>query len=255
MIVLPININNNTNFKGSIDKSVYKYLNDIKKQTIKNRYICEIGVGNTSEESIRKTTDLISEILTKLKSYMEKTQKNTKIALEKSSYKDNLIPVFKNKITNTQIKGSSPHTNNLHQYAVYDTYIALPEPDLKASYNRYQKPVIHTLDELNSFLRFVNDLSSKCSPERIDFVLFKNMIQDINSKDGISKIKQFITKKRFEKADKYAREFYHTPMFVEKYKITQAKNNIIQQQKNQAQKIEDAKINKEIEKLNNLKIK
>lgn len=241
MKILPINnSNNNSTFRGSIDKSVIKYLKDIKHQTIKNRNIPEFGAENTSEEAIRKTTDLMSEILTKLKLYMAKTQKNTKIALEEDCG-GNLHPVFINDITKTKLMGSSVGIYLTTKPIIDNICIELPATTLKS-----KKRSSHDIGELRKILTYIDNLSNKICPERIDFVLFKKMIEDINSKDGTSKIKQFITKKRYEKADKYAREFYHTPMFVEKYKITQAKNKIKQQQTIQEQKKEGLRLTKKL---------
>ena len=82
MKVNPINIsyqNNNTNFKGTVDKSVYRYLSEVRYDALNrpSSFFLDLTGKKITAESYNKVKVLIENIISKLNSFMDKTHPKT----------------------------------------------------------------------------------------------------------------------------------------------------------------------------------
>ena len=72
--------NNNVQFKGTIDKSVTKYLNEVRKDVISTQK----KKSNFDVNIVKETKNAISNIMKRLKAFMSQTNEETTLILKKT---------------------------------------------------------------------------------------------------------------------------------------------------------------------------
>ena len=253
------NKNNQQSFKGTIDKSLIKYLKEVRTDVLQQQISNNtFATNSTRKADVINTTKYISNIVTKLNKFIKKTHPDTKLVLEPAFSGEKKSLVFVNSKLGTKIKGYQ--TGRVGYGSVSTNGIGIHEPNivepyLKAGYMNelfLRKPEPHQISGLKSLSDWTNSLTDFIKPEKVDEALFDSMIEKMSKKaESTSLIGRAITAHNAKKADKLAEEFGRKPEYTEKFneiaKSTKAKTEL-------SKKV-DASISKEIEELKNIEIK
>ncbi len=191
MQISPINSNyqnNNTNFKGTVDKSVVKYLKEFQKDAIRRKGACEWETAD-----IKHLTTKLPVILQQLKDFMAKLHPDTKLTVKKSHSWRNWI------LDNTKLKTS---TLANHEYAG----AFIHSFNARKSHDNIDKQW-HDIREFKKVEEYV-ELFVKQNPKEFDKHIFDNYISSIAydaSQRGI--FKEFSINRRIKKAHDCSKEF------------------------------------------------
>ena len=243
MKILPINSNqNNTNFNGTVSKSVYKYLNEARYDAL-NKPLSFFRDSNgkistTMEYGEVKT--LIEGIMTKLNNFMAKTHKNTYLFLSEMSDKRHI------RITNPELETCIMGGFDWPKDSINNDEILSTAPKLKGVFDSCS----HTYSEVKSFDEFTTHLVEKINPEEIDGALFDKKVAEVVKKaEETAPKKRFENRLSFSQLDRLAPKFHREPIYMEQFRIIQSLAL-----KMQEEKLKDP-IEQSKEELKNLKIK
>ena len=249
MKILPIsnNYKNNTNFKGTVDKSVVRYLDEIRYDAVNKPDSFFRGTKITAE-TYPKIKSMIESITSKLNDFMAKTHSKTKISLNDVFYDQRDI-YFENTELNSRILGARfwlARTEKEYGTVNDKGVIFLSDPKLK----RFNKNSSHTLEELVRFNKYTTELTEMLVPEDIDSALFdKKVTEVVKQAEETAPKNRFENRKAFNHLDRLAPKFHREPIYTEQFHIIQALAYKMQEE-NAKNPIEQNK-----EELKNLKIK
>ena len=249
MKILPINNNqNNTNFKGTVDKSVVRYLDEVRYNAL-NRPEAFFGKieKRIAAETYAEVKTMIEGIMSKLNDFMSKTHSKTKILINGQLLTRDIC------FENTELNSTVPGTNfwsrgTEKEYGTVNDkgIIFLKDPNLKV----FKKNGSHTFNELERFDKYIAELTAMFAPEEIDGALFDKKVAEV-----VKKAEETAPKNRFENRlafnhlDRLAPKFHRKPIYTEQFHIIQAL----------AYKMQEERVNNPIEQskeeLKNLKIK
>ena len=181
MKILPINSNQNkTNFKGTVDKSVVRYLNEVRYNAL-NRPEAFFGKieKRIAAETYAEVKTMIEGIMSKLNDFMSKTHSKTKILINGQLLTRDIC------FENTELNSTVPGTNfwSLGTEKEYGTVndkgiIFLKDPNLKV----FKKNGSHTFNELERFDKYIAELTAMFAPEDIDGALFDKKVKEVVEK-------------------------------------------------------------------------
>lgn len=250
MKILPINSNqNNANFKGTVDKSVVRYLNEVRYDALDKPldFFCNSSGKISTTIEYGKVKTMIEGIISKLNDFMSKTHSKTKILINGQLLTRDIC------FENTELNSTVPGTNfwSLGTEKEYGTVndkgiIFLKDPNLKV----FKKNGSHTFNELEQFDKYIAELTAMFAPEDIDGALFDKKVKEV-----VEKAEETAPKNRFENRlafnhlDRLASKFHREPIYTEQFKIIQSLA-IKLQEENAKNPVEQSK-----EELKNLKIK
>jgi len=227
------------NYKGSIDPSVYNYLKEVKSYALKNPkdFLFKEEIISSDYDQIKA---VFENILVKLKSFISKTHPDTKLTLTSNERFQNLLfPVFVNSKLDTSIDGYRYKNFMKKDYGkVSDKSINLENPELKSD-------SIHSINELNSFNFWTNELTNNTKPSQIDEALFKKRVKFLIDKASKDESIESSTMNEFIKLDKMAFEFNDYPIYKNKYK--EIRSNIFNQKAESKARISTEMSKKELE--------
>lgn len=194
MKIQPINTQNQytPNFTGAIDKSLFKYLDQCRKDVIRSAKKSPSAFTN---EEIKETTKDIAYILGNLKKFMQKTHNNTLLKIEKGTSKtEEFVLFFTNKKTGNKLY-VTPNLGSLFE--------CQSSPDWNPLLDKAGKSSITNLAKWTARL---NILGHK--PEIIDKTLFRLECQDlINQAFNKSFLGHIRTKLNIRRIERLAPEF------------------------------------------------
>ena len=250
MKILPINNNQNkTNFKGTVDKSVIGYLDEVRYDALNKSlsfFRDSSGKISTSAE-YGKVKIMIEDIMSKLKDFMSKTHSKTKILINGQLLTRDIC--FENTELNSTVLGTnfwSLGTEKEYGTVNDKGIIFLKDPNLKV----FKKNGSHTFNELERFDKYIAELTAMFAPEEIDGALFdKKVTEVVKQAEETAPKNRFGNRKAFSQLDRLAPKFHRQPIYTEQFHIIQAL----------AYKMQEERVNNPIEqskdKLKNLKIK
>ena len=191
MQISPINSNyqtNNTNFKGTVDKSVVKYFKEFQKDAIKRK-----SPNEWKTADIEHLTAKLPVILQQLKDFMAKLHPDTKlVVVKRCSWRDWSLYNTKLKtctLANFEDPGEFIHSFKARRHHIED------------------KKQWHDDMEFQKVEELVKQLI-KNDPKEIDKRIFDNYISSIaNDASNAGFFKDFSINRRIEKAQKYSKEF------------------------------------------------
>jgi hypothetical protein len=243
MKVSSINNNyQNTNFNGTVSKSVYKYLNEARYDAL-NKPLSFFRDSNgkistTMEYGEVKT--LIEGIMTKLNNFMAKTHKKTYLFLSEMSDKRHI------RITNPELETCIMGGFDWPKDSINNDEILSTAPKLKGVFDSCS----HTYSELKSFDEFTTHLVEKINPEEIDGALFdKKVIEVVKKAEDTAPKNRFENRLAFNQLDRLAPKFHRQSIYTEQFHIIQSLAYKMQEERAK-NPIEQSK-----EELKNLKIK
>ena len=223
MKVLPINNNyqNNTNFKGTVSKSVVKYLNEVRFDALNKP---KSFFGDLSEkittETYTETKNMIEGIMSKLNDFMAKTHPKTKISI--FDFAPNRSIRFENSDLNTFVQGA--HFWLIGSEEEYGTVndkgtIFLKDPKLKS----FERASSHTFEELARFDEYTTELTEKINPKAIDGAIFDSKaIEVVKKAEETAPKNRFENRLAFNHLDRLASKFHREPIYTEQFKIIQS---------------------------------
>lgn len=249
MKILPINGNQNkANFRGTVDKSVVGYLNEVRYNAL-NRPESFFGKieKRITAETYTEVKTMIEGILSKLDDFMSKTHSKTKILINGQLLTRDIC------FENTELNSTVPGTNfwSLGTEKEYGTVndegiIFLKDPNLKV----FKKNGSHTFNELERFDKYIAELTTMFAPEEIDGALFDKKVAEVVKKAEETAPKNRLENRRsFNNLDRLAPKFHRAPIYTEQFHIIQALAYKMQEERAK-NPIEQSK-----EELKNLKIK
>ena len=194
MKISPINNNldKNTNFKGTVDRSVVRYLKEFQKDAIdKSKPI----KWETAE--IENLTSKLPVILNSLKEFMAQLHSDTKLIVREKG--DKRFFRLHNTKLNTELNGlaNSGYREQYKYWGVFNARI-FPKTGMKQW---------HDVKEFERLESFVQCLVKK-DPAELDKSIFKKYISSIaddTNKKGL--FKDFFINKRMKKAQECSKEF------------------------------------------------
>lgn len=248
MKILPIsnNYKNNTNFKGTVDKSVVRYLDEVRFDAL-NKPNAFFESQKVSVADYEKVKPIIEGIMSKLNDFMAQMHSKTKILLKGDLLTRDIY--FENTELNSNIFGSRFWlAGSEEEYGTVDDKgtIFLRDPDLKV----FKRTESHTLQELERFDKYTAELTTMFAPKDIDGALFDSKAIDvIKHAEETAPKNRFENRIAFNNLDKLAPKFNRQPIYKEQFHIIQALAYKLQEEK-----AKDP-IEKSKEELKNLKIK
>ena len=243
MKILPINSNqNNANFKGTVDKSVIRYLDEVRYDALNKSlsfFRDSNGKISTSAE-YGKVKIMIEGIMSKLNDFMSKTHSKTNFFL--SEFSENRKIRIENQELDTCIMGGYVWPED----SIDNDDVLLEAPTLSQRY----KYVAHNINELEFFHDFINKFTEKIKPEDIDGALFDKKVTEVVKKaEETAPKNRFGNRKAFSQLDRLAPKFHRQPIYTEQFHIIQALAYKMQEERAK-DPVEQSK-----EELKNLKIK
>lgn len=217
MKVLPINNNyqNNTSFKGTVSKSVYRYLNETRYDALNK----PLSFFRDSNEKISASMEygevktLIEGIMSKLNDFMAKTHKNTNLFLSEILDKRHI------RIVNTELETCIMGGFDWPKDSINNDEILSTAPKLKG----VSDSCSHTYSELKAFDEFTTHLVEKINPEEIDGALFdKKVIEVVKKAEETAPKNRFENRLAFNHLDRLASKFHREPIYTEQFKIIQS---------------------------------
>lgn len=180
------NYNTSLNFQGSIDKSFTNYLKMVRKDIIK------INSSNKvfNIETIKETSVLINNIMTKLKSFMERTSDDVVLYLPKSRNTD-----FGGKLGRLRFKnlktGAEVSASNLRTGRVSPRTDWITDPEITITPMQENLFLLflgirgkhNNISELKMINDWTNALTSKAHPAHVDLALTTAMLEYKEKKD------------------------------------------------------------------------
>lgn len=250
MKILPINSNQNkANFKGTVDKSVVKYLDEVRHDALNKSLSFFRDSNGKIPTSIEygEVKRIIEGIMSKLNDFMSKTHSKTKILINGQLLTRDIC------FENTELNSTVPGTNfwSLGTEKEYGTVndkgiIFLKDPNLKV----FKKNGSHTFNELERFDKYIAELTAMFAPEDIDGALFDKKVKEVVKKaEDTAPKNRFENRLAFNHLDRLASKFHREPIYTEQFKIIQSLAIKLQEEKANLS-IEQSK-----EELKNLKIK
>lgn len=223
MKILPINNNykNNTNFQGTVDKSVIRYLNQVKYSAL-NRPESFFGKieKRITAETYTEVKTMIEEILSKLKEFMARTHPKTKISL--NDFISNRDVKFENSELNSFVLGAQFWlVGTEEEYGTVNDKgtIFLKDPKLKP----FENTGCHTFEELVRFNKYTDELTEKINPKAIDGAIFDSKaIEVVKKAEETAPKNRFENRKAFNNLDKLAPKFGREPIYTEQFRIIQS---------------------------------
>lgn len=237
---------NKTNFKGTVDKSVVRYLDEVRYDAL-NKTNSFFESKKVLTADFEKVKPLIEGIMSKLNDFMAKTHPKTKISL--FDFAPNRSIRFENSDLNTFVQGA--HFWLIGSEEEYGTVndkgtIFLKDPKLKS----FERASSHTFEELARFDEYTTELTEKINPKAIDGAIFDSKAIDVVKKaEETAPKNRFENRKAFNNLDKLAPKFGREPIYTEQFHIIQALAYKMQEERAK-NPIEQSK-----EELKNLKIK
>ena len=247
MKILPINSNqNNANFKGTVDKSVVRYLDEIRYDALNktNRFFEFEKVSPADYEKVKIS---IEGIISKLNDFMAKTHSKTKMSL--FNFAPNRYVRFENSDLNTFVQGAQFWLiGSEEEYGTVNDKgtVFLKDPKLES----FEKTSSHTFEELARFDEYTTELTEKINPKAIDGAIFDSKVKDVvKQAEETAPKNRLENRKAFNNLDKLAPKFGREPIYTEQFHIIQALAYKMQEERAK-NPIEQSK-----EELKNLKIK
>ena len=249
---------NKQSFRGSVDKSLLRYLKEVKSDVIKTKGGSSYTKNPTPfPENIKAAKNLISEVLPKLHEFMAKTHPDTKLVLKLNGAGKTRELYFKNTKLGAEIRGYNPYSGVIGCGEVSTKGVGLKKPEnikerevLDFIFSSQTQP--HSISGLEDLLKWTNSLISYINPKKVDNAIFNKMIQGMEADaEKLSWYGKYRTKKNIEKANKYAEEFGEKPIYKEKFEKIAKSKQISTAKDSQAQSLLD----KQLEELKNLEIK
>lgn len=248
MKVLPINNNqSHANFKGSVDKSVVRYLDEVRYDAVNKPDSFFRGTKITAE-TYTEIKSMIEGITSKLNDFMAKTHSKTKISLNDIFYDQRDIYFENTELDSKNLGARFWLARTEKEYGTVNDkgVIFLSDPKLK----RFNKNSSHTLEELVRFNKYTTELTTMFTPEDIDGALFDSKAIDVVKKaEETAPKNRFKNRRAFNKLDELASKFGRKPIYAEQFRIIQSLAVKMQEEK-AGNPIEQSK-----EELKNLKIK
>ena len=245
MRVNPINSSyqDNTNFNGTVDKSVYRYLNEVRYDALNkpSSFFLDSTGKKITAESYDKVKVLIENIMSKLNSFMEKTHPKTNLFLTEMANERNIR--IENKALDTCIMSGYDWPKD----SIKDDSVIRYAPKFPARLDGIR---CHSFSDLQALNGFVEELDKKIDPKEIDSALFEKKVAEVvkNAEETAPK-NRFENRMAFSNLDKLAPKFHKEPVYMERFGIIQSL----------ATKLKEGKANISLEQskedLKNLKIK
>ena len=191
MQISPINSNyqtKNTNFKGTVDKSVVKYFKEFQKDAIRRKLPNEWKTAD-----IEHLTAKLPVILQQLKDFMAKLHPDTKLVVEKRcNWRD--WSLYNTKLKTCTLANFEDPGEFIYSFKARKRHID-------------DKKQWHDDMEFQKVEELVKQLI-KNDPKEIDKRIFDNYISSIaNDASNAGFFKDFSINRRIEKAQKYSKEF------------------------------------------------
>ena len=229
MKILSINNNQNkTNFKGAVDKSVVRYLDEVKYDAVNKPDSFFRGTKITAE-TYTEIKSMIESIISKLKDFMSKTHSKTKILINGQLLTRDIC--FENTELNSTVLGTnfwSLGTEKEYGTVNDKGIIFLKDPNLKV----FKKNGSHTFNELERFDKYVAELTAMFTPEDIDGALFdKKVTEVVKHAEETAPKNRLENRRSFNNLDKLAQKFHRTPIYTEQFNIIQALAYKMQEEK------------------------
>lgn len=222
MKILPINSNqNNANFKGTVDKSVVNYLDEMRFDALNKSlsFFCDSNGKIPTTIEYGEVKRIIEGIMSKLNDFMKKTHSKTKILINHHLITRDIR--FENTELNSTVLGANSCSLGTEEYGTANDKgtIFLKDPNLKV----FEKNGSHTFKELERFDKYIAELTTKFAPEDIDGALFDKKVKEIVEKaEETAPKNRFENRKAFNNLDKLAPKFGREPIYTEQFHIIQA---------------------------------
>lgn len=191
MQISPINSNyqnNNTNFKGTVDKSVVRYLKEFQQDAIRRK-----GPSKWKTADIEHLTTKLPVILQQLKDFMAKLHPDTKLTVEKRcSWKDWCL--YNTKLKTNTLADPENSSEFIHSFQAKRDHVTCAKQ-------------WHDIREFKKVEGYVEDFV-KQDPKELDKHIFDSYISSIAydaTQGGL--FKEFSINKRIKKAHDCSKEF------------------------------------------------
>ena len=247
MKILPIiNNQNNANFRGTVDKSIVGYLNEVRYDAL-NKTNSFFESKKVSMADFEKVKPLIEGIMSKLNEFMAKTHPKTKISL--FDFAHNRSIRFGNSDLKSFVHGAQFWLNGTEEeYGTVNDKgtVFLKDPKI----NAFDRNNSHTFKELVRFDEYTTELTEKINPKAIDGAIFDSKAIDVvKQAEETAPKNRLENRKAFNNLDKLAPKFHRQPIYTEQFHIIQALAYKMQEERAK-DPVEQSK-----EELKNLKIK